>query len=252
MRKEAREELDSPEPQSRLQFAPSTRRGRRSPNSKAARAQRLASKGLIWLLGCIYQRQLIIIKRFARGSARTADSHGIECVTVDSLAALHAIAHEIPHDLRDSAAELEQRIASGCVVCFARLKRSDGPGHDIVGYELAERGVFSALGRRVRVDDDVVFSHWVEVRPAYRGLRIHGALFATRDAYFRERGCAMMCGVCRPNNRASLRALSRDRAEIFGVVERIVLFWRLELWRTPLAEVESKFAAARQLSCHFS
>jgi hypothetical protein len=124
------------------------------------------------------------------------------------------------------------------VVFLARCVRDDGAGHEIVGYEISERGVFSALGRRDRVPGDVVFSHYAEVLPAHRGRRIHGLLFATRDRYFRARGGRLVVGVCHPQNRASLKALRRDGAAIVGAVECVSLFRMLTVRRTPREGIE--------------
>lgn len=161
----------------------------------------------------------------------------LECVAVDSLEAIQAVAAEWPGSFRDSAAELVRRVAQGCVVFLARRLRAGG-GYEVVGYEISERGVFSALRRRHRVTDDVVFSHYAEVLPAHRGQRIHGLLFATRDAYFRARGGRLVVGVCLPQNQASLKALRRDGAEIVGSVTGITLFRLLGVWRTPLEDIE--------------
>ena len=185
-------------------------------------------------------RQVITVKRLdgAQQSAALAADPKIECVAVESMLALEALATEIPDSFRDSVDELRRRLARGCVVFLARRPRDDGAGHEIVGYEISERGVFSALGRRHRVTDEVVFSHYAEVLPAHRGQRIHGLIFAARDAYFRARGGRLVVGVCLPQNHASLKALQRDGAEIVGAVGRVKLFRVLGVWRTPFEHVE--------------
>jgi hypothetical protein len=165
-----------------------------------------------------------------------------ECLVLDSPQALDAIATDICASFRDSVKALRARVARGCVVCVARRRRMDGSGSVVVGYEIAERGIFSALGRRLVAPADVVFSHYVEVLPAYRGQRIHGQLFATRDAYFRERGGRVVCGVCAPQNHASLRALYRDGAIIVGTVERISLLRIFVLSYTPRERIAGLFA----------
>jgi len=194
-----------------------------------------------WLLRSVYsrQRQLITLKRLDGHAARPPAIHGIECVIVDSPEALRALAPEIPGGFRDCVEELERRVTAGCVLCLARTKRDDGGGMTVIGYELAERGVFSALGRRVPVAPDVIFSHWAEVLPAHRGRRVHGLLFAARDAYFRRHGGAVVCGVCAPHNRASLRALRRDGAEVVGAVERVTLLRSFAVWQTPVERIEA-------------
>jgi hypothetical protein len=191
------------------------------------------------------QRQYITVKRLHLGAGANGIHRGteIDVLVVDSPAALEAVAAEIPPAFRDSVRELRRRVARGCVLTVARRRRRRG-GHAVIGYELAERGVFSALGRRTAMSADVVFSHHCEVLPAYRGQRIHGLLFATRDAYFRRRGGAVVCGVVKPENRASLQALRRDGAEVVGSVERIVLLRVLQVWDTPFERIEEALDAA--------
>ena len=169
-----------------------------------------------------------------------------KCLVVDTVDALRAVASEIPTTFRDSVEELRRRVAMGCVVCLARRRRTDGAGYEVIGYELAERGVFSALGRRKAVAADVVFSHWAEVLPAYRGRRIHGLLFAARDAYFRPRGGAIVVGVCARWNRASLRALRRDGAVVVGRVRAISVLRRMIVWETPWHRIERALDVGRR------
>jgi hypothetical protein len=191
-----------------------------------------------------HQRQFITIKALYGEAAGTGPVKGdgqTECVVVDSPEALDAVAADFCASFRDSVADLRARIARGCVVCIARRPRPDGRTAEVVGYEIAERGVFSALGRRVAVADDVIFSHYVEVLPAYRGRRIHQLLFATRDAYFRERRGRIVCGVCAPQNHASLQALRRDGAIIAGTVERVLLLRAFVVWYTPFERIAELF-----------
>lgn len=191
------------------------------------------------------QRQYITLKHIGNGAdpaAAIAQDGRTECVVVDSPDALDAVAADISASFRDSVEALRARVARGCVVCLARRPRTDGRGTVVVGYEIAERGIFSALGRRIAVPSDVVFSHYVEVLPAYRGRRIHRLLFATRDAYFRDRGGRVVCGVCAPHNQASLRALHRDGATIVGIVERISLLRVFVLSYTPFDRIAQLLA----------
>lgn len=192
------------------------------------------------------QRQYITIKHIAgeaNGAAAIPPADGrTECLIIDSPAALDAVAADICASFRDSVSALRARVANGCVLCLARRPRADGGGSVVVGYEIAERGIFSALGRRTVVPNDVIFSHYVEVLPAYRGQRIHRLLFATRDAYFRARGGRVVCGVCAPQNHASLRALHRDGATIVGTVERTSLLRVFVLSYTPLEQIAQLLA----------
>jgi len=89
---------------------------------------------------------------------------------IASPGALDAVASEIPATFRDSVGELRRRVAEGCIVCLARRASKE-----VVGYELAERGVFSALGRRRTVAATVIFfALGGSVAPSWRGQRIHG------------------------------------------------------------------------------
>jgi hypothetical protein len=203
-----------------------------------------------WLLlffGLVYRRQLITVKHLIGTFPEPPDLPDVDVAIVDSARELRRFAHEIRWPFRDSFAVLETRLDAGCVVCLARSKRADGQGMEVIGYELAERGIFSALGRRTRVSPDVIFSHWAEVIPERRGQRIHGGIFAARDEYFRRRGGAMVVGVCRPDNHASLRALRRDGADVVGAVERIAL----GLWRTPDSEIVQSLADAHHRRLEF-
>jgi GNAT superfamily N-acetyltransferase len=199
----------------------------------------------------VYRRQMqyLTVKRLdlpPRVQPSPPPDHETTCVIVESVDALRGIASEMPATFRDSVDGLMRRVALGCVVCVARRKRSDGEGTEIVGYELAQRGVFSAFGRRTAVAADVVFSHWVEVLPTYRGRRIHGLLFAARDAYFRGRGGTIVIGVCAPRNRASLRALRRDGAVIVGRLKQIAVLGRI-VWQTPWPRIEAALELGRRL-----
>jgi GNAT superfamily N-acetyltransferase len=194
-----------------------------------------------------HHRQLITVKRLdgSGSSSPAAWDPKLECLPVDSAFTLRVLASEIPETFRDSVAELMRRVTHGCVVFLVRRAREDGAGHEIIGYEISERGVFSALGRRHHMTDAVVFSHYAEVLPEHRGQRIHGLLFATRDAYFRERGGRLVVGVCFPQNHASLKALRRDGAAVVGTVGRITLFRILGVWRTPFEKIESALRVQR-------
>jgi hypothetical protein len=175
-------------------------------------------------------------------AGRRTDDGEIECLVVDSVAALAALSPRFPPEFRDSAQRLQRRLGQGCVLSLARARDANGVSH-IVGYELAERGVFSALGRKRPVSPEVVFSHWAEVLPAYRGRRIHARLFAARDAYFGTRGAKIVVGVVSPKNRASLRALERAGSWVAGDVERVELLGGVIAWDTPWERIEQVLKA---------
>ena len=200
------------------------------------------------LASSLYSRQVqyITVQPIAPDAARarlTIADGLVEGLVLDSVGALHALASQYPAAVfRDAVDELGARIASGCVVSLARLVSPIGAG-EIVGYELAERGVFSALGRRRIVGSEIVFSHWAEVSPRWRGQRVHALLFATRDAYFAARGGKIVCGVVAPRNRASLKALRRARSIIVGTVMRVAVLGFV-LWETPWERIEDAVRVA--------
>jgi hypothetical protein len=232
----------------RLQTAPRVQGPARRPVLWSALGRGLAA--LVRGAGAVAfrrRRQHITVQPIrlldAVAAKRTTDDGEIECVVADSLAALAALAPRFPPEFRDSGRKLQRRLAQGCVVSLAR-RRDDSAVSHVVGYELAERGVFSALGRRRPVSADVVFSHWAEVLPAYRGRRIHALLFATRDAYFGTRGAKIVVGVVSPKNRASLRALQRAGSLVAGSVERIELCGGALTWETPWEGIDRVLQAA--------
>ena len=192
---------------------------------------------------CSRQRHYITVKRLDEADATdaftwTAADRETECLVLDSPKALRALAPEIPAEFRDSVGALHTSLAHGCVVCVARRPRGDGAGKEIVGYEVVERGVFAALGRRTPLARDVVFSHYAEVLPAYRGQHIHRLLCATRDAYFRRRAGRLVCRVVAANDRASLNALGRAGHTVVSTVTRIMVLRVLVVWQTPMDRIE--------------
>ena len=235
-----------PHSYARAKFQPKRLERWKRPSGVVGRCASVAYVAAARLLGLIYQRQLITIKLLGESNTQRTGSTGVECAILASVAGLQELAHEFPSGFRDSVDDLVQMISRGRVVTVARCRRADGAGSQVVGYEISELGVFSALKRRIQFERDVVFSHWAEVAPSFRGRRVHGALFAARDAYYRNLGGLLICGVCRPYNRASLKALLRDGAEVVGIVECIALFGFLRLWHTPATVIRELLAQARQ------
>jgi hypothetical protein len=188
---------------------------------------------------CSRQLQYVTVQPIDAAHAAVAAGTDVDCLVVDRPEGLDAVAEEFPPSFRDSADELRKRVAQGCVACLARRPRVDGPGREIVGYELAERGVFSALGHRYPVGPEVIFSHWAEVLPAHRGQRIHALLFAARDRYFGQRGGRIVCGVVAPKNRASLHALGRAGSRIVTAVWRVSVIGGLLAWQTSWEHTRS-------------
>ena len=196
-------------------------------------------------LASLYSRQVqyITLKRLDRPEATisgngTAEEGETECLVVESPEALQALAQEIPSSFRDSVDALKMRLAQGCVMFLARRPSKDGSGKEVVGYDLSERGIFSALGRGKTLSADVVFGHHIEVLPAYRGERIVNLIAATRNEYFRQQGVRIQCGVISPQNHAALRYSHRRGSKIVGTVQRISFLRGLFVWETPWEKIE--------------
>src|SRR5215510_8685948 len=121
------------------------------------------------LLSALYHReaQYIFVRKIEAQQARPAlnkavEQMGITCLFVESLEAWQKVEAEIPSSIRDSANQLRQRVAQGCLVILARRSKSSGTGHEVLGYGIYEPGVFSALGRKGKVSSDVLFNHYLE------------------------------------------------------------------------------------------
>jgi hypothetical protein len=186
------------------------------------------------------QRWYVVVKQLDAPDAfeETPGQRATECLVLDSPKALRAVAPEIRAAFRHSVAELHAHLARGCIVCVARQPRGDGAGTEVVGYEIVERGVFAALGRRTPLARDIVFSHGAEVLPAYRGQRLHRRLCATRDAYFRRRAGRLLCGVIPVEDAASTQAARRTGHRVVGTVTRISVLKLVTVWRTPVERIE--------------
>jgi GNAT superfamily N-acetyltransferase len=196
------------------------------------------------VLAALYSRdaQYIFVRKIeARALASCSDAIetlGITCVFVESVAALREIEEEIPLSLRDSRDELQRRLAQGCSVIAARRPKPSGVGHEVIGYGINEPGVFSALGRRGKLPPDILFNHYLEVVPEYRGQRIADVMRRAMDEYCRVHGFTKRCTVVSPDNIASLRSNVRAGLTHTGTVARVSLLRGLFVWETPWHEIE--------------
>jgi GNAT superfamily N-acetyltransferase len=172
----------------------------------------------------------------------TSNSAKIECIVVESVASLRRFENEIPNSFRDSAERLKKRLAEGCIVIIA-LKRTETQRHAIIGYILAERGVFSALGRKLKVTPDVLFGHYIEVLPPYRQSGVTKFLFGAMDEYCFNNGITKYCGSVSSRNGAAMTVLARKSHEIVGKVKRISIFSGIFIWETPSDAIRKAIAA---------
>jgi ribosomal protein S18 acetylase RimI-like enzyme len=165
---------------------------------------------------------------------------GIECAVVESPEQIEAYEDEMPSSFRDSVESLKQRVAQGCVVFLARMPKQDGPGRQVVGYRLAEKGVFSALDLKGKVSQDILFIHYIEVLPAFRLQKIARFLVKASLEYCVARGLKKTLTVGSPLNQLSARAFRKDAADRLdlGTVEKVSLLRGLIVWWTPWKKIE--------------
>ncbi|MEW6298983.1 MAG: hypothetical protein AB1671_14810 [Thermodesulfobacteriota bacterium] len=190
-----------------------------------------------------YQMQYITSRRLDRDvvddlANQTRERLKIECLVVESTEAFQAVKDEIPSSMRDSVDDLNRRLAQGCIITLARKPKDEGGGKEVIGYSIAERGVFSALGRRGKVSPDVLFGHYVEILPQYRGQRIHILITTARDTHCLKYGLKKNCGVISPQNYPSLRSSRRRGSRIVGIVQRVSVLRGLFVWETPWERIQ--------------
>jgi GNAT superfamily N-acetyltransferase len=162
----------------------------------------------------------------------TSNNDKIECIVVESVASLRRFENEILNSFRDSAERLKKRLYEGRIVIFA-LKRTEAQRHAIIGYILAERGVFSALGRKLKIAPDLLFGHYIEVLPPYRQSGVAKFLLHAMDEYCFKNGITKYCGSVSSRNSAAMTALATKSNEVVGKVKRISIFGGIFIWETP-------------------
>jgi GNAT superfamily N-acetyltransferase len=166
------------------------------------------------------------------------ESSEVECLIVESAAALDDCQMEIPAVFRDSADTLKSRLDQGCIVILAYLPGAKAPDKHIVGYSLRQRGVFSALGRQRNISADILFTHYVEVLPEYRGQRLASRLTGAALEYCRKNGLTRLCSVVMTHNQPSIQYTLRVGFAIIGTVERVSILKGLFVWETPWQHIE--------------
>jgi hypothetical protein len=193
------------------------------------------------LIAPLYRReaQYILIRNEPEvgGGDHSNDRAGIECVVIESPEALECERQDI-HSV-DILQKLRDRLEKGCIVFLAYRPRATGAGREMTGYAIGQRGVFSALGRQWGIASDILFAHYEEVFPAYRGQRIQQALSRARGMYCRSHVVKRRCGVISVHNRPSLVATLRNGFVISGMIERRVFLGGLYVWETPRERIEA-------------
>jgi hypothetical protein len=192
------------------------------------------------LLAPIYRReaQHIIMRseREAAGSDPTPGRAEIECVVIESLGALEREEKDI--HFAGVFQKLSGRLKEGCVV-FLAYRRGSAGAREMMGYSICQRGVFSALGRRWGISPDILFVHYEEIFPAYRGQRMQQVLSRARGRYCQSQGVKWRCAVISVHNRPSLTASLRNGFVITGIVERRAFLGGLYVWETPWERIEA-------------
>ena len=163
----------------------------------------------------------------------------LESVVVESTKFLEPYRHEIPSSFRDSFARLKERLAQGCVLFLVRAPKEDGLGHEMIGYSLAERGVFSALGIRKRISPEILFVHYAEVLPAHRRKGITKFLMKARLEYCERNGLKRTVDVRSPRNRLAVQAFPPGVGHHrLGIVQRVSLLRGLFVYQTPWQKIQ--------------
>jgi ribosomal protein S18 acetylase RimI-like enzyme len=164
----------------------------------------------------------------------------LEHTVLESPDGIDFYADEFASSFRDSVAALKQRLAQGCVIFLARTPKPDGSGHQVVGYRLTERGVFSALGLKNKISPNILFIHYIEVLPEFRRQKIAIFLVRVTLEYCAAKGFAKTLTVGSPSNQLSARAfrVHPDGRQPLGDIHKVSLLRGLIVWRTPWRKIE--------------
>lgn len=172
------------------------------------------------------------------GSHSIKNRLDVDCKVVDSLDSLRTVWEDSSARFRDSVDDLARRLKQGCMV-FLACPREQGKGAPkVVGYNICERGVFSALERKQQLSTDILFIHYVEVLEEYRGRRIQQLIDAAISEYCRANGVKKICAVISPDNLSSIRAHLSSGFEIVGKVQKVSVLRGFFVWETPWPRVE--------------
>jgi GNAT superfamily N-acetyltransferase len=171
-----------------------------------------------------------------------ANENAVECVIVEPGSSLDRFASEFSLPFRDSFQSLRKRLDQGSVVILARRPVEGGIRREIVGYSIMECGGFSAAGIKGRISPDILFVHYTEVTPKYRGQRIAEIISRARNAYCRSHGIKKSCTAHNPSNFSSERAFRKFGSRVLCYAVRVSLFRGLVVWHTPWKKIEKAIA----------
>jgi ribosomal protein S18 acetylase RimI-like enzyme len=192
----------------------------------------------VWHHEMVFVRGRIIEGRTSSESNEEVDDSAVECTILQAPFALEQVKQEIPASFRDSPDDLKKRLEEGCIVILARQQREGTQRHEVLGYLIAEKGSFSALGRKRKAGPDVLYGHYIEVLPEYRQKGIANLLVRAMEDYARSNGLRRYYALVSPKNPVARKILERHRHEWLGKVERVSILRGLYVWETPWEEIE--------------
>jgi len=203
----------------------------------AAGLRRLLHAVLRW------QKLYIVVRNVDLADPETNSTHrsgesAIECDVLATKSALFALKDEFPQSFRDSIERLAGRLADGCIVFVLRTGDALSKGNRIVGYSICQPGVFSAFGGVRRISSDIIFGHYLEFLPEYRGQGLKAILDENRMEYCRRHGLRSLCGVIASHNIASLKTSLRSGFRVAGALRQVSIFGGLFVWQTSWKTLE--------------
>jgi len=177
--------------------------------------------------------------------ALPADASAINCVLLEPGQSIRPFAPEFLQPFRDSVESLQGRLDHGCALILARRARHGGTGTEIVGYTIMELGGFSAAGIKGKISKEILFIHYTEVAPKFRGQRIAQVLARVIYDYARKRGNGNSCTAHKPGNLQSERAFRRkgSGSKLLCYAVRASFFRGLFVWHTPVSKIERAIAS---------
>jgi len=159
-------------------------------------------------------------------------------VVVQDVATLKRFESELSRAIKYSRGQLRAALRAGSVLFLMRQPREDGAGHEILGYSLHERGTLELFGCRHPVGADMLFLHYTEVLPAYRGRQIAFHIAEVVAAYSRSVGITRWCTWIGATNHAALKARERIGWIVVGQIRQIRILGGLVTLQTPWQEIE--------------
>ena len=203
-----------------------------------------------WLVESVCHREVQYIrgrniKSQDRNSSETTGTVGDRTegyVILETPESVNEFKHELPSSFRDSPVTLEGRLEEGCFVILARKQQENSAEWKVIGYLIAERGVFSVLGEKRNVGSDVLYGHYYEVLPEFRLQGIGNLMIHVMEEYARQNGLKRYYALVSPKNAIAVRNLERKSDEILGKAERVSILRGLYRWQTPWEKIEKMLA----------